>query len=113
MRRRLFKTSKINEFRLWGLIFTLAGMVVMIGGTAGILLWGAQGRLFAAISIVIGMLLLLASMVIYFCAGLLSTRTVIVTCPACARETKIIGKMDRCMFCRTILTFDPSQATKN
>ncbi|MEW9106076.1 DUF2614 family zinc ribbon-containing protein, partial [Paenibacillus sp.] len=32
-------------------------------------------------------------------------------CPECARQTKILGKTDRCMFCRTILTLDPNKAT--
>ena len=31
--QRVFKTSKINEFRLWGLFLTMGGMGMMILGT--------------------------------------------------------------------------------
>lgn len=109
MNTRLCKTSKINEFRLWGLVLILAGMGIMILGTSGILMWGTQGRPFAAIFMVLGGILLLGSMGIYFWAGMLSTSAVALECPACGKPTKMIGKTDRCMFCRTILTFDPTK----
>lgn len=111
MKQRLFKTSKINEFRLWGLVLTLAGMGMMVLGTSGILMWGTQGRAFAGVFMVLGMILLLGSVAIYFWAGMLSTSAVVLECPECARQTKILGKTDRCMFCRTILTLDPDKAT--
>jgi hypothetical protein len=106
------KSSKINEFRLWGLLFTLFGMGLMILGTAGIVFWGGTaGRVFAAIFMVIGMIGMLVSVGIYFWAGMLSTSAVILTCPECGRHTKILGKTDRCMNCKTKLTLDPEQAT--
>ncbi|MBW7476399.1 YgzB family protein [Paenibacillus oenotherae] len=106
-----FKSSKINEFRLWGLMFTLAGMGLMILGTAGIVFWGQAGKIFAAIFMVIGMIGMLLSVGVYFWAGMLSTSAVILTCPECNRQTKILGKTDRCMYCKTKLTLDPNQAT--
>lgn len=106
-----FKSSKINEFRLWGLLLTLIGMGLMILGTAGILLWGASGKIIAAIFMVFGMISMLVSVGIYFWAGMMSTSAVILQCPECLRTTKILGKTDRCMYCKTILTLDPSQAT--
>ncbi|MBG9791940.1 hypothetical protein ABD76_05340 [Paenibacillus dendritiformis] len=111
MNTRLFKTSKLSEFRLWGLVLILAGMGMMILGTSGILMWGVQGRPFAAVFMVLGGILLLGSMGIYFWAGMLSTSVVALECPECGKPTKMIGKTDRCMFCRTILTFDPAKAT--
>ncbi|EPY11507.1 DUF2614 family zinc ribbon-containing protein [Paenibacillus alvei] len=111
MKQRLFRTSKINEFRLWGLVLTLAGMGMMVLGTSGILMWGIQGRPFAGVFMVLGMILLLGSVAIYFWAGMLSTSAVILECPECGRQTKILGRTDRCMFCRTILTLDPDKAT--
>ncbi|RAP73862.1 YgzB family protein [Paenibacillus montanisoli] len=105
------KSSKINEFRLWGLLFTLFGMGLMILGTAGIVFWGQAGKVFAAIFMVIGMIAMLASVGIYFWAGMLSTSAIILNCPECGRHTKMLGKTDRCMYCKTKLTLDPAQAT--
>ncbi|WP_308636053.1 YgzB family protein [Paenibacillus silvisoli] len=105
------KSSKINEFRLWGLMFTLFGMGLMILGTAGIVFWGQAGKVFAAIFMVIGMIAMLASVGVYFWAGMLSTSAIILNCPECGRHTKMLGKTDRCMYCKTKLTLDPAQAT--
>lgn len=107
----LFKSSKINEFRLWGLLLTLIGMGLMILGTAGIILWGQGGKIFAGIFMVIGMISMGLSIGVYFWAGMLSTSAVILECPECERTTKVLGKTDRCMFCKTKLTLDPSIAT--
>ena len=110
----LLKSSKINEFRLWGLLLTMAGMGIMVLGTAGLLLWGSSGtgKVIAAIFMVLGMISMLASVGIYFWAGMLSTSAVMLECPECHKQTKILGKTDRCMFCKTILTLDPTHAPK-
>ncbi|QHW33135.1 YgzB family protein [Paenibacillus rhizovicinus] len=105
------KSSKINEFRLWGLLFTLFGMGLMILGTAGIVFWGQAGKVFAAIFMVIGMIAMLLSVGVYFWAGMLSTSATILVCPECNRNTKMLGKTDRCMYCKTKMTLDPKQAT--
>lgn len=103
-----FKSSKVNEFRLWGLLLTMGGMMLMILGLAGIVFnWGSIGKMIAVICMVVGMLSMMGSMAIYFWAGMLSTSAVSLDCPECGKRTKILGKTDRCMFCKTILTFDP------
>ncbi|WJH37143.1 DUF2614 family zinc ribbon-containing protein [Paenibacillus aurantius] len=108
----LLKSSKVNEFRLWGLLLTMIGMLIMIVGLAGIVFnWGTFGRILAAIFLVLGMISIMGSMAVYFWAGMLSTSAVSLECPECGRMTKILGKTDRCMFCKTILTLDPSAAT--
>jgi Protein of unknown function (DUF2614). len=108
-----FKTSKLNEFRLWGLVFTLLGMGLMVVGTAGIVFWGPQiGKVIAGIFMVFGMIALMASVAVYFWAGMMSTSTTVLECPECGRQTKMLGKTDRCMFCKTILTYDISKATE-
>jgi len=112
MKPRFLKTSKLNEFRLWGLFLMLTGMAIMILGTSGILMWGIQGRAFAGICMTLGMIVLLGSVAIYFWAGILSINAVMLTCPECEQQTKILGKTDRCMFCYTLLTLDPRQATE-
>lgn len=111
MKRIFFKSAKINEFRLWGLVFTLVGMGVMVLGTAGIVFWGQAGKIIAAIFMVIGMIALLISVAIYFWAGMMSTSATMLQCPECSRPTKMLGKTDRCMYCKTMLTLDPAQAT--
>lgn len=108
--QRTFRSSKINEFRLWGLVLTLSGMGAMILGTFGIVMWGQSAKPIAAIFMAIGMIVLLGSVGIYFWAGLLSTSAVMLQCPECGRQTKILGKTDRCMFCRTVLTLNPAEA---
>ncbi|WP_127582434.1 YgzB family protein [Paenibacillus koleovorans] len=106
-----FKSSKINEFRLWGLLLTMGGMAIMIVGLAGIVFdWGKVGKLIAAIFMVLGMIVMLGSVIIYFWAGMLSTSAVSLVCPECNKMTKMLGKTDRCMFCKTILTFDAKYA---
>lgn len=113
MKNIFFKSAKINEFRLWGMIFTLVGMGVMILGTGGILLFGNVGKIIAAIFLVIGMISLMISVAVYFWAGMMSTSATMLVCPECNRQTKILGKTDRCMFCKTILTLDPAEANTN
>ncbi|MNG09618.1 hypothetical protein D3C85_907520 [compost metagenome] len=103
-----FRSSKVNEFRLWGLAMTMGGMLLMIIGLAGIVFdWGQVGRVIAVIFMILGMISVLVSMGIYFWAGMLSTSATVIDCPECGRRTKMLGKTDRCMYCRTILTIDP------
>ncbi len=107
------KTSKISAFRLWALLLTLGGMGLMILGTAGIVMWGRQGQIIVVIFMVLGLISMMASMAIYFWAGMMSTSTISLECPECGKTTKMLGRTDRCMFCRTILTFDPEYASKD
>lgn len=106
------KSSKVNEFRLWGLVLILVGMGIMILGTAGIVLWGTKAQWVAGIFLILGMITMLASVAIYFYAGVLSTSATQLTCPECGKITKMLGTTDRCMYCKTILTLDPSIATE-
>ncbi|MGF7048364.1 hypothetical protein J2T13_002871 [Paenibacillus sp. DS2015] len=106
----VFKSAKINAFRLWGLLLTMFGMGLMVLGTGGIVFWGHTGKVFAGIGLVIGLISMLGSLAIYFWAGMLSTSAVQIQCPECDKFTKILGHTDRCMFCRTILTLDPDKA---
>ncbi|WP_409342462.1 YgzB family protein [Paenibacillus sp. MBLB4367] len=109
----LFKSSKVNEFRLWGLLLTMFGLLIMVLGMAGIVFeWGTFGRVIAAIFLVLGLISVFASMAVYFWAGMLSTSAVVLECPECGKTTKLLGKTDRCMFCKTILTLDPTHAPK-
>jgi len=107
----LLKSSKVNEFRLWGLLLTMGGMLLMIAGLAGIVFdWGKAGRIVAVICMFVGAISMLVSMAIYFMAGMMSTSAVAIECPECGKPTKMLGQTDRCMFCKTILTLDRKYA---
>ena len=106
----IFKTAKINAFRTWGLLLTMIGMGLMVLGTGGIVFWGQAGKVLAGIGLIIGLISMMGSLAIYFWAGMLSTSAVQLACPECGKLTKMLGKTDRCMFCRTMLTMDPSVA---
>ncbi len=108
-----FKSSKINEFRLWGLVLTLAGMTFMIGGTAGIVFEVPGAKIIAAIFLVLGLITMLGSTAIYFWAGMLSTSAVVIECPECHKPTKMLGSTDRCMYCKTQLSFHPPQESQS
>ncbi|MBB6672661.1 DUF2614 family zinc ribbon-containing protein [Cohnella nanjingensis] len=105
------RASKISTMRTWGLLLVLGGMGLMVLGTSGILLFGEVGKIIAAIFMVIGILTCGASMFIYFWVGMLSTSAPVLECPECGKRTKMLGKTDRCMYCHTILTWDPAMAT--
>lgn len=100
------KSSKLNEFRLWGLLLTLIGMGIMLLGTIPILLWDNVGKSYAIIFFVIGMFSMLGSVAVYFFAGVMSTSAIVIECPECGKPTKILGKTDRCMYCKTILSLE-------
>ncbi|MFC5468593.1 DUF2614 family zinc ribbon-containing protein [Cohnella suwonensis] len=106
-----WKASKISTMRTWGLLLVLLGMGVMVFGTSGILLFGNVGKVIAAVFMVIGLISCFISMGIYFYVGVLSTSAPVIDCPECNKKTKMLGTTDRCMYCHTILTWDPSAAT--
>lgn len=92
----------------------MGGMLLMIVGLAGIVFdWGTVGRWFAVFCAAIGAIAMLCSMGVYFAAGMLSTSATVVQCPECDRMTKMLGKTDRCMYCKTILSLDPKHAPKD
>ena len=56
----------------------------------------------------VGLLCVIGSTIVYAWIGLLSTRAVQVECPECGKWTKILGRVDICMYCNEPLTLDPS-----
>ncbi|WP_096184362.1 DUF2614 family zinc ribbon-containing protein, partial [Effusibacillus lacus] len=55
---------------------------------------------------VIGLLMIVVSIGIYFRMGAISMRIPQVRCPNCGKMTKVLGREDACMFCRTPLHLD-------
>jgi hypothetical protein len=95
--------SKINKIRSFALGLIFAGFVVMYGG-----IFFRSSPVLATTFMVLGLLLIIASTVVYFWIGMLSTKTVQVVCPNCKKVTKVLGRVDLCMYCNEPLTLDPT-----
>lgn len=95
-------SSKINKIRSFALALIFAGFIVMYGG-----IFFKENVVVMTIFMILGLIFILASTVVYFWIGLLSTRTIQVTCPSCHKPTKMLGRVDVCMYCKEPLTLDP------
>jgi hypothetical protein len=94
-------TSKINRIRSFALGLIFVGFIVMYGG-----IFFRSKPLVMTIFMILGMLFIIASTVVYFWIGMLSTKTIQVVCPNCNKPTKMLGRVDMCMFCKEPLTLD-------
>lgn len=105
-----WKASKISTLRTWGLLLVFVGLGLCVFGTSGILMFGQTGKIIAAVFMALGMISCFISMGVYFWVGMLSTNAPVVDCPECGKRTKMLGETDRCMYCHTILTWNPEKA---
>ncbi|MHC0039083.1 YgzB family protein [Pseudoneobacillus sp. C159] len=96
-------SSKINKIRSFALGLIFVGFIVMYGG-----IFFRTSPVIMTIFMIFGLLFIIASTVVYFWIGMLSTKTVQVTCPNCQKQTKMLGRVDMCMYCREPLTLDPN-----
>ncbi|WP_174732517.1 YgzB family protein [Mesobacillus harenae] len=94
-------SSKINKIRTFALSLIFIGFIVMYIG-----IFFRNQPLLMTIFMILGLLCIVASTVVYFWIGMLSTKTVQVTCPNCGRHTKVLGRVDMCMYCNQPLTLD-------
>lgn len=94
-------SSKINKIRTFALSLIFIGFIVMYGG-----IYFKNSPIIMTIFMVLGLLCIVASTVVYFWIGMLSTQTVQVKCPNCGKATKILGRVDICMHCNEPLTLD-------
>lgn len=108
-----WKTSKISTMRTWGLLLVLLGLGLCVLGTSGIILFGQTGKIIAAVFMVIGIISCFVSMGVYFWIGMLSTNAPVIECPECGKNTKMLGETDRCMYCHTVLTWNPALANSS
>jgi len=106
-----WKASKISTLRTWGLLLVMLGLGLCVFGTVGIIMFGQAGKIIAGIFMVIGIIACLFSMGVYFWVGTVSTNAPVIACPECGKNTKMLGETDRCMYCHTILTWNPDKAT--
>lgn len=103
----MFSKNKINRIRTFALALVFAGMIVMYGSFLVNSMWAV------VFFLMLGLLMVLASTIIYFWIGYISTNVVSVICPTCNKPTKILGRIDECMHCNQRLTLDPNLATTN
>ena len=96
-------SSKINKIRSFALSLIFIGFVIMYGG-----IFFRENIILVSIFMGIGLLCVIGSTIVYAWIGLLSTRAVQVECPSCGKWTKILGRVDICMYCNEPLTLDPS-----
>lgn len=96
-------SSKINKIRSFALSLIFIGFIVMYGG-----IFFRESPLLMTLFMFLGLLCIVASTVVYFWIGMLSTKAVPVICPNCHKSTKVLGRVDMCMYCREPLTLDAS-----
>ncbi|MBE3594091.1 MAG: hypothetical protein IMX04_03470 [Candidatus Carbobacillus altaicus] len=101
----MFK-GKLNTIRTGSMLAMFLGFIFMYAG-----LLSKSIPFLMALLMLIGFLLVMLSGLAYFGIGYLSMRAVRIECPSCSRETKMLGKLDRCMHCGQKLTLDPHLAT--
>ncbi len=94
-------SSKINKIRTFALSLIFIGFIVMYGG-----IFFRNSPILMTIFMLLGLLFIIASTVVYFWIGMLSTKSVLVECPNCGKTTKVLGRVDMCMYCNEPLTLD-------
>ena len=95
--------SKINKIRSFALALIFIGFIVMYGG-----IFFKNNPILVLIFMTLGVLCIIGSTVVYAWIGLLSTKAVQVECPNCHKHTKVLGRVDMCMYCNEPLTLDPT-----
>ncbi|MED4071756.1 YgzB family protein [Priestia endophytica] len=96
-------SSKINKIRTFALSLVFIGFIVMYAG-----IFFRESMLLMTLFMLLGLLCIVGSTVVYFWIGMLSTKAVQVVCPECKKYTKVLGRVDMCMYCREPLTLDPT-----
>ncbi|ADU29270.1 YgzB family protein [Evansella cellulosilytica] len=96
-------SNKINKIRTFALLLIFAGIIIMYLG-----LFFQTSPFFMTLFMILGFFSIIASVIIYFWIGMLSSKAVLVQCPGCEKETKMLGRVDACMYCSEPLTLDKS-----
>ncbi|GAA0450708.1 YgzB family protein [Alkalibacillus silvisoli] len=94
-------SNKINKIRSVALGLIFAGMIIMYIG-----LFFRNTEWLMLVFMMLGVVAIGLSTVIYFWIGMLSTKAVPIQCPECGKSTKMLGRVDACMFCKQPLTLD-------
>jgi hypothetical protein len=94
-------SSKINKIRTFALSLIFIGFIIMYVG-----IFFKSTPLLMTLFMLLGVLAIIGSTVVYFWIGMLSTKAVKVICPSCGKTTKMLGRVDMCMYCNEPLTLD-------
>ena len=94
-------SSKINRIRTFALSLIFIGFIIMYAG-----IFFRESPFWMTLFMLLGLLSIIASTVVYFWIGMLSTKAVQVACPSCGKPTKMLGRVDMCMHCKEPLTLD-------
>ncbi len=94
-------SSKINKIRTFALSLIFIGFFIMYLGV-----FFRTSVVAMTVCMILGLLCIIASTVVYFWIGMLSTQTIQVVCPECGKVTKVLGRVDMCMYCNEPLTLD-------
>ncbi|MFB4165981.1 YgzB family protein [Alteribacillus sp. JSM 102045] len=94
-------TNKINRIRTFALSLVFIGIFVMYIG-----IFFRSSPIIMTTTMLLGFIFVLSSSAVYFWIGMISTNTVKVECPNCGKVTKILGRVDACMYCDEPLTLD-------
>ncbi|MBM7610722.1 hypothetical protein JOD29_004055 [Lysinibacillus composti] len=95
--------NKINRIRSFALSLIFIGFVIMYGA-----IFFRENQILVILFMSLGLICIIGSTAVYGWIGLLSTRAVQVVCPNCQRHTKVLGRVDMCMYCNEPLTLDPA-----
>ena len=94
--------NKINRIRSFALSLIFIGFVIMYIG-----IFFRNHQVIMLIFMLLGVVAIIASTGVYAWIGMLSTKAIQVECPNCGKHTKMLGRVDMCMYCREPLTLDP------
>lgn len=100
--------NKINRIRTFALSLIFIGFGIMY---AGLLVRKIEWLM--VVFMLLGGISLILSTLVYASIGMLSTRTIPVTCPSCGKQTKMLGRVDACMHCKQPLTMDKTLEGKD
>jgi predicted RNA-binding Zn-ribbon protein involved in translation (DUF1610 family) len=95
--------NKINRIRTFALSLIFIGFIIMYIG-----IFFRNHQVIMLIFMLLGVLAIIASTGVYAWIGMLSTKAIQVECPNCGKHTKMLGRVDMCMYCREPLTLDPT-----
>lgn len=98
MREIVLRLHRLRNVAL-GLIF--AAFVIMY--------LGVFAHAILPVALVIGTIMILISVFIYFRVGAMSLKIPTVECPHCHRMTKVIHVEDGCMYCRTLIRLESDE----
>jgi hypothetical protein len=110
-------SGKLNQLRNYAMLMCFFGIGVMYIGYAGFAgflgSYFLHSTTFMSIFLLLGFLFIIGSSVFYMYIGMLSSKAFQVECPKCKKFTKMISKVDDCMFCKQTLSVDPKHAPQN